>query len=106
MDKDVSVVVWGEFGRTPKINNMNSRDHWPKASFALLAGGGMRTGQVIGATDRIGGEVTDRPVKFQEVFATLYHNMGINLSEATVLDTQGRPQYLVEPGVAPIKELI
>jgi hypothetical protein len=45
-------------------------------------------------------------VKFQEVFATLYHNMGINLSEATVLDTQGRPQYLVEPGVAPIKELI
>ena len=106
MDKDVSVVVWGEFGRTPKINNMNSRDHWPKASFALLAGVGMRTGQVIGATDRIGGEVTDRPVKFQEVFATLYHNMGINLSEATVLDTQGRPQYLVEPGVAPIKELI
>ena len=106
LDKDVSVVVWGEFGRTPKINNMNSRDHWPKASFALLAGGGMRTGQVIGATDRIGGEVTDRPVKFQEVFATLYHNMGINLSEATVLDTQGRPQYLVDPGVAPIKELV
>jgi hypothetical protein len=106
LDKDVSVVVWGEFGRTPKINTMNSRDHWPRASFALLAGGGMRTGQVIGATDRIGGEVTDRPVKFQEVFATLYHNMGINLSEATVLDTQGRPQYLVEPGVSPIKELI
>ena len=106
MDKDVSVVVWGEFGRTPKINNMNSRDHWPKVTFALLAGGGMRTGQVIGSTDRLGADVIERPVKFQEVFATLYHNLGINLHEAKVQDTQGRPHYLVDPGIEPIKELI
>ena len=54
LDKDVSVVVWGEFGRTPKINQNNSRDHWPKVSCAMLAGGGMRTGQVIGQTNRYG----------------------------------------------------
>jgi hypothetical protein len=106
LDKDVSVVVWGEFGRTPRLNSMNSRDHWPKANFALLAGGGMRTGQVIGATDRIGGEVVERPVKFQEVFATLYHNVGIDVRTATVQDIQGRPQYLVDSGIEPIRELI
>lgn len=106
LDQEVSVVVWGEFGRTPKINNRNSRDHWPKTSFALLAGGGMNTGQVIGATDRIGGEPVERPVKFQEVFATLYHNMGIDLNTATVQDTKGRPHYLVDPGVKPIAELV
>lgn len=106
LDRDVSVVVWGEFGRTPKINNRNSRDHWPKVTCALVAGGGMRTGQVIGATDRLGGEPVERPVKFQEVFATLYHNIGIDLSSATVQDTQGRPHYLVDPGIEPIRELI
>ncbi len=106
LDKDVSVVLWGEFGRTPKINKMNSRDHWPNASFALVAGGGMSTGQVIGATDRIGGEVAERPVSFQEVFATLYTNMGIDLSAATVQDAQGRPHFLVDAGIEPIRELI
>ncbi len=106
LDNDVSVVLWGEFGRTPKINKMNSRDHWPNVSFALVAGGGMRTGQVIGATDRIGGEVAERPVKFQEVFATLYHNIGIDLNSATITDTQGRPHFLVDAGIEPIRELI
>jgi len=106
LDRDVSVVVWGEFGRTPKINKNNSRDHWPKANFCLLAGGGMNTGQVIGATDRIGGEPTERPVTFQEVFATLYHNLGIDLASATVQDVNGRPHYLVDPGTEPIRELI
>jgi hypothetical protein len=106
LDRDVSVVVWGEFGRTPKINNMNSRDHWPAVSFALLAGGGMRTGQVIGSTNRLGEHAQDRPVTFQEVFATLYHNVGIDTSLATVEDLQGRPQYLVDSGVMPIRELV
>jgi uncharacterized protein (DUF1501 family) len=106
LDKDVSVVVWGEFGRTPKINKRNSRDHWPQVSFALLAGGGMRTGQVIGATNRYGEHVTQRPVSFQEVFATLYHNVGIDVGSATVLDLHGRPQYLLDAGVEPIGELI
>ncbi len=106
LDKDVSVVVWGEFGRTPKINKMNSRDHWPQATFALLAGGGMKTGQVIGATNRLGEHPIERPVTFQEIFATLYHNMGIDVRTATIDDLSGRPQYLVDAGVAPIRELI
>lgn len=106
LDKDVSVVVWGEFGRTPKINKMNSRDHWPQASFALMAGGGMQTGQVIGATNRLGEHPIDRPVKFQEVFATLYHNLGIDVRTATIDDLSGRPQYLVDAGIEPIRELI
>jgi hypothetical protein len=106
LDKDVSVVMWGEFGRTPKINQNNSRDHWPRANFAFLAGGGMNTGQVIGATNKNGEEPSERPVKFQEVFATLYHNIGINLSSATVRDSSGRPHYLVDPGIRPIRELV
>ena len=106
MQNDVSIVMWGEFGRTPKINARNSRDHWPKANFCFLAGGGMNTGQVIGATDRRGEEPSERPVKFQEVFATLYHNLGIDLSSAVVRDSSGRPHYLVDPGIEPIRELI
>ena len=106
LDKDVAVVVWGEFGRTPKINKMNSRDHWPQASFALLAGGGMKTGQVIGATNRLGEHPVERPVKFQEIFATLYHCIGIDVRTATIDDLSGRPQYLVDAGIEPIRELV
>jgi hypothetical protein len=105
LDKDVSVIVWGEFGRTPVINKDGGRDHWPRVSCALLAGGSMKTGQVIGATDRLGGEATERPVHFGEVFATLYHNLGLDANKATVSDLSGRPQYLVD-GYQPIGELI
>ena len=73
---------------------------------ALMAGGGMQMGQVIGATDRLGGEAVDRPVTFSEVFATLYHNLGIDVVNTTVNDLQGRPQHLVEGNAKPIKELI
>lgn len=105
LDQDVSVVVWGEFGRSPVINKDAGRDHWPKVSCALLAGGGMKTGQVIGSTDRLGGEPDDRPVRFGEVFATLYHNLGMDVTKATVTDLAGRPQYLVEAGCQPMPEL-
>ncbi len=105
LDKDVTVIVWGEFGRTPKINKDAGRDHWPKVSCALLAGGGMKTGQVIGATDRLGGEAVQRPVTFQEVFATLHRNLGVNLNQERLFDFRGRPQYVVDPGVQPLKEL-
>ncbi len=105
LDKEVSVVVWGEFGRSPTINKDAGRDHWPRVSCALLAGGAMKTGQVIGATDRLGGEPTERPVKFGDVFATLYHNLGIDVSKTTVTDLSGRPQYLVDGGCEPMKEL-
>ncbi len=101
---DVAVVVWGEFGRTPKVNKDGGRDHWPQVSPALLAGGGLRAGQVIGATDRLGGQVMSRPVQFQDVIATLYRTLGID--PATVLtDPNGRPQRLVDRG-EPIRELV
>jgi hypothetical protein len=105
MDKDVSVVVWGEFGRTPRLNSMNSRDHWPQANAAIIAGGGMRMGQVIGATNKYAEHPIDRPVKFEEVFATLYAKAGLNLNTRE-FDLRGRPQYLVEPGNEPIRELM
>jgi hypothetical protein len=106
LSQDVSVVVWGEFGRTPVINPQGGRDHWPKANFALLAGGGMKMGQVIGATDRIGGEPTERPVRFAEVFATLYRNLGIDVNQTTIPDLTGRPQYLVADNCQPLRELV
>ena len=66
----------------------------------------MKMGQVIGATARLGGEATDRPVHFQEVFATLYHNLGIDVSTATVPDLSGRPRYLVDPQFRAMPELV
>ena len=93
---DVTVVVWGEFGRTPKVNKNAGRDHWPRVSCALMAGGGMRTGQVIGATNRLGEYAKDRPVHFPDVFATMYKNMSIDVGHLTVNDLQGRPRYLVD----------
>ncbi|MBX3444015.1 MAG: DUF1501 domain-containing protein [Planctomyces sp.] len=104
---DISVVVWGEFGRTPKVNEQGGRDHWPQVSCALLAGGGMRHGQVIGATNRLGEYATDRPVHFQEVLSTLYHSQGIDIEAATFPDLQGRPQYLVDHSrFGPMRELV
>ncbi len=104
---DVTVVVWGEFGRTPKINSTAGRDHWPRVSCGLLAGGGMRTGQVIGATNRLGEYAQDRPVHFQEVFATLYKNLGIDVDTLTLPDLQGRPRFLVDHNTyRPLPELV
>ncbi|MBT6155406.1 MAG: DUF1501 domain-containing protein [Planctomycetaceae bacterium] len=95
MADDVAVVAWGEFGRTPKINANAGRDHWPQVGGGLVAGGGFRTGQVIGATDRLGATVADRPVHFGEVHATLHRFLGID-SETKLHDLAGRPQYLAE----------
>lgn len=102
---DVTVVVWGEFGRTPKINKGAGRDHWPQVSCALLAGGGFNHGQVIGATNKLGEHATDRPVHMQEICATLYRGLGINTTSQTIVDNTGRPNYLLEHQ-EPVKELI
>jgi uncharacterized protein (DUF1501 family) len=104
MLNDVTVIAWGEFGRTPKINNGAGRDHWPQVSCALMAGGGMRTGQAIGATNRLGEHAAKRPVTFQEIFATMYHNLGLNPATTTINDPTGRPQYTIE--AEPMRELI
>jgi uncharacterized protein (DUF1501 family) len=106
LDRDCTVIVMGEFGRTPRISAQVGRDHWPQVNCALLAGGGMRTGQVIGATDRIAGEAISRPVTFGELFATLYHNLGVDLTRTTIPDLSGRPQYLVENHAQPLRELV
>jgi hypothetical protein len=105
LDQDVSVVAWGEFGRTPRINPGGGRDHWPQASCALLAGGGMRMGQVIGSTNRLGEVPHDRPIHYQEVFATLYRQLGIDVGNATITDQSGRPQFLLDRR-DPVRELI
>lgn len=103
---DCAVVIWGEFGRTPKISPIVGRDHWPQVNCALLAGGAMRHGQVIGATDRIAGEAAARPVTFGEVYATLFKHLGIDAGLTTINDLNGRPQYLVEDHAQPLPELV
>ena len=106
LDEDCTVIVMGEFGRTPKISAQVGRDHWPQVNCALLAGGGMKNGQVIGSTDRIAGEAASRPVTFGELFATLYRNLGIDPNAASLPDLTGRPQYLVEDNAKPLPELV
>jgi len=105
LDKDVMVVVWGEFGRTPKINSDTGRDHWPRVMSVLLAGGGMSGGTVLGATDRYAGEPVERPIHYQQIFATFYHKMGIDPKHTVLEDLSGRPHYLIEHN-DPIEELI
>jgi uncharacterized protein (DUF1501 family) len=112
LDKDVTVVAWGDFGRSPKLggymNNyaaVGGREHWPAVAFGILAGGGMRTGQVIGKTNPFGEYADERPVHFREGFATLYHNLGIDTRKVTLHDPEGRPYFLL-PGYEPIAELI
>ncbi|MBI1349238.1 DUF1501 domain-containing protein [bacterium] len=103
---DVSVVAWGEFGRTPRINPDAGRDHWPQVGGGLLAGGGMRGGQVIGSTDRLGATIASRPVHFSEVFGTLYRNLGLDAYSVKLPDLSGRPQYIVDAKYQPLPEVI
>jgi hypothetical protein len=104
LDRDVTLAVWGEFGRTPKINKDAGRDHWPRVNGVLLAGGGMRTGQVIGSTDGMADSAKDRPVHFQDVLCTLYHNLGIDPHEL-VRDSSDRPMPILPGTARPIREL-
>jgi hypothetical protein len=102
---ETMIMMSGEFGRTPRINGTAGRDHWAPASFVFLAGGGLRTGQFIGSTNRLGERPLDRPVHLQQVFATVYKNLGIDVEHTTLADPNGRPQYLVEQREA-IRELL
>jgi hypothetical protein len=102
LDKEVMVLIWGEFGRTPKIS-LNGRDHWPDAGFALFAGA-VKTGQVIGETDRRGERPKSRALGPQNVLGTIYHALGIDYREK-LNDFSGRPVQLLDDG-EPISELI
>ncbi len=101
---NVTVIAWGEFGRTPRINKDAGRDHWPQVSCALLAGGGLKTGQVIGSTNRLGEFAKDRPIEFNDVFATLYKSLGLDPETTSVMDPTGRPQFVTDG--KPVRELV
>jgi hypothetical protein len=105
LDRDVTVVIWGEFGRSPKINKDAGRDHWARVNSALLAGGGMKVGQVIGSTDKLGGSAASYPIHYLDVLATIYHNLGVD--PGTVLrDKADRPVNILPPTALPIRDLI
>jgi len=96
MENDVVTVVWGEFGRTPKINNSDAgRDHWAPVMSALVAGGGLKMGQAIGSSSARGEVPKDRPYKVPHLLATLYQAMGIDPSY-TFLNGSGRPMYILD----------
>src|SRR5262249_7720974 len=99
------VVVMGEFGRTPRMNRDAGRDHWGRTFSVLFGGGHYRMGQVIGRSSPRGEYVTDRPISPQDVAATVYHHLGIDGSQVSFPDYQGRGLHLVENG-QPLRELI
>jgi len=102
--EQTTVIVWGEFGRTPRINAKGGRDHWPGTQSVLMAGGGLQGGRIVGQTDRVGGVPLDRPVHVQEIFATLFNNLGIDIQSAQITDLSGRPRFLVDENRRPIRE--
>ncbi len=104
LDKKVMLLVWGEFGRTPRINKTGGRDHWGPLMSILLAGGGMKVGQVIGQSNSRGETPVDRPIHPNDVLATVYRHLGIDPSSHTVT-REGRPIPLL-PNGEPISELI
>jgi uncharacterized protein (DUF1501 family) len=96
LDKHVAVLMWGEMGRTPRINQGMGRDHWADSGFALFAGGaGLKMGQAIGETDSRGERAATKRYSVQNVLATVYHVLGINPA-TTLPDPFGRPQYLLD----------
>lgn len=95
LQNDVAVVVWGEFGRAPRISRGDGRDHWPEAGAAVIAGGGFKMGQVIGATDSHGGRSKGTPYTPSNVLASLYHHLGIDPA-TTILDHNRRPMHVLD----------
>jgi len=106
LNEKVLLIVTGEFGRTPRLERMDGkigRDHWPSAMSILVSGGGMPMGQVIGATDQIGGAPKERRFDPHDFLATIYHHLGID-HRSQFPDQQGRPVFLTEG--EPIRELV
>jgi len=102
---DTTLVLWiGDFGRTPRINKDAGRDHWPQCFSVVLAGGGIRGGQVIGASDRIGAYPRERPVTPADLHASIFHLLGYDSQAITYNTVDGRPTFLSEGHF--IKELV
>jgi hypothetical protein len=104
LSNDVVVVMWGEFGRTPRINMNAGRDHWSPVMGALVAGGGLKMGQAVGATTARGERPQDRPYRASQVLSTLYHAVGIDPAQ-TFPNGAGRPMYILEDR-EPVRELV
>jgi Protein of unknown function (DUF1501) len=104
LDKKVAVLAWGEFGRTPRVNKNGGRDHWPSSMSVLMAGGGLKVGQVIGSTNDKGERPKERPLHPNDVLATIYRHLGIDPSHA-FLNNAGRPVPILPHG-KPIAELL
>ena len=103
---DVLVIAMGEFGRTPVMGTQGStdgRNHWTSVMSMAMAGGGLRHGQVIGASEADGGHIKERPVTPGDLAATIYQHMGVPL-DTTYQDGTGRPRFIVDRG-SPIREL-
>ena len=103
MERDVLVVAMGEFGRTPRVNKTAGRDHWGSVMSVLLAGGGLKTGQVIGNSNRKGEIPTASPYRPEDILGVVYRHLGID-PELTFEDHAGRPRYVLERA-EPIVEL-
>lgn len=97
LDRKVLLVVWGEFGRTPRVNVTGGRDHWGSAMSILIAGGGFKMGQVIGSTTAKGEIPADRPVSPTDVLATMYQHLGIDQAQQ-MINASGRPIPLLPDG--------
>jgi len=104
MQNDVVTIMWGEFGRTPKINNQAGRDHWSPAMSALVAGGGLKMGQAVGATTARGERPKDRPYTASQVLSTVYRAIGIDPA-TTFSNGSGRPVYILDDR-EPVVELL
>jgi hypothetical protein len=104
MAKDVVTVMWGEFGRTPKVNGNAGRDHWSPVMSALVAGGGLKMGQAVGVSTARGERPKDRPITAPQLLATLYRTLGIDPSQ-TFPSGSGRPMYILDDR-EPVKELL
>jgi hypothetical protein len=104
LDQDVVTVMWGEFGRTPKINQGAGRDHWSPVMSALVAGGGLKMGQAVGASTSRGERPKDRPIRAPQLLSTLYRAVGIDPSQ-TFVNGAGRPMYILDDR-EPVSELL
>ncbi len=104
LEKDVAVVMWGEFGRAPRITRIAGRDHWPEAGAAVVAGGGFQVGQVIGATDGHGGVAKGKAYTPSNVLACLYRHLGIDPA-LTIPDHNNRPMHVLDDR-EPVRELL
>ena len=105
LQDDCTLVVWGEFGRSPKINTNGGRDHWAPVQSVLVSGGGMPEGMVIGSTDKTAAAAVERPIHYRDMLATIYHNLGID-AHSFVRDMNERPVAILPDDCRPIRELV